>query len=223
MFAKLDDPSAQRWTDHFVLETMCMKNANPLYYSKSSMLAPPSALAQYLKQSAALLSALETLAMLSDLLSVLLCVTSLALVASQSPQPGRVNFTFPNHHYPCKFLSGAGQCPGGPSLNIQCDPKRPWPQCPPQSYCYATSSVDVGPYYCCPIWSTYGASYRPSAPFYDYVPPMPQDWPANIRATANWPTSVISRIAMSKLKIPYKNEEEDEGLSYELSNKQFQR
>uniref|UniRef100_A0A914CPD9 Uncharacterized protein n=1 Tax=Acrobeloides nanus TaxID=290746 RepID=A0A914CPD9_9BILA len=46
-----------------------------------------------------------------------------------------------------------GQCPGGPSLPVECDPKRPWPQCPPQSYCYATNS-DVGPYFCCPIWST---------------------------------------------------------------------
>lgn len=44
-----------------------------------------------------------------------------------------------------------GQCPGGPSLPIECDPKRPWPQCPPQSYCYATNSVDIGPYFCCPI------------------------------------------------------------------------
>jgi hypothetical protein len=27
-----------------------------------------------------------------------------------------------------------GTCPGGASLPIECDPKRPWPQCPPQSY-----------------------------------------------------------------------------------------
>ncbi|CAL2041461.1 unnamed protein product [Caenorhabditis brenneri] len=47
---------------------------------------------------------------------------------------------------------------GGPSLPIECDPKRPWPQCPPQSYCYATGTVDIGPYFCCPVWSTYGAA-----------------------------------------------------------------
>lgn len=46
----------------------------------------------------------------------------------------------------------AGVCPSGdPSLPIECDPKRPWPQCPPQSYCYATNTVDIGPYFCCPI------------------------------------------------------------------------
>lgn len=45
-----------------------------------------------------------------------------------------------------------GTCPSGdPSLPIECDPKRPWPQCPPQSYCYATNTVDIGPYFCCPI------------------------------------------------------------------------
>lgn len=44
-----------------------------------------------------------------------------------------------------------GTCPGGASLPIECDPKRPWPQCPPQSYCYATNTVDIGPYFCCPI------------------------------------------------------------------------
>ncbi|CAJ0594631.1 unnamed protein product [Cylicocyclus nassatus] len=130
--------------------------------------------------------------MVSNFISVLFCATSVALVTSQSAP------------------SGPGQCPGGPSLNIQCDPKRPWPQCPPQSYCYATGSVDVGPHYCCPVWSTYGASYRPAAPFYDYVPPMPEDWPLNIKASANWPTSIISRNAMAKLKISFNNEDADE-------------
>lgn len=48
-------------------------------------------------------------------------------------------------------VAPTGQCPGGPSLPIECDPKRPWPQCPPQSYCYATNSVDIGPYFCCPV------------------------------------------------------------------------
>lgn len=48
-------------------------------------------------------------------------------------------------------VPAAGVCPGGPSLPVECDPKRPWPQCPPQSYCYATNSVDIGPYFCCPV------------------------------------------------------------------------
>ncbi|KAK5972602.1 hypothetical protein GCK32_004139 [Trichostrongylus colubriformis] len=44
-----------------------------------------------------------------------------------------------------------GMCPGNVrSLNIDCDPKNPWPRCPPQTYCYATDNVDMGPYYCCP-------------------------------------------------------------------------
>ncbi|KHJ84154.1 hypothetical protein OESDEN_16136 [Oesophagostomum dentatum] len=48
-----------------------------------------------------------------------------------------------------------GVCPNGvQSLPIDCDPKHPWPRCPPQTYCYATNSVDVGPYYCCPAGST---------------------------------------------------------------------
>uniref|UniRef100_A0A0M3IAD6 Secreted protein n=1 Tax=Ascaris lumbricoides TaxID=6252 RepID=A0A0M3IAD6_ASCLU len=84
-----------------------------------------------------------------------------------------------------------GQCPGGPSLPIHCDPKRPWPQCPPQSYCYATNSVDVGPYFCCPIWSTYGSLWRPTGPNYNYIPPMPENWPDVIRMTANWPSSAV--------------------------------
>uniref|UniRef100_A0A0K0FDW2 Secreted protein n=1 Tax=Strongyloides venezuelensis TaxID=75913 RepID=A0A0K0FDW2_STRVS len=85
-----------------------------------------------------------------------------------------------------------GQCPGGPSLPIECDPKRPWPQCPPQSYCYATNSVDIGPYFCCPIWSTYGAAWRPASPFYNYVPPMPANWPDVTKITAAWPASAVS-------------------------------
>jgi len=79
-----------------------------------------------------------------------------------------------------------GACPGGDSLGKPCDAKRPWPQCPPQSYCYAVNSVDIGPYYCCPVWSTYGAQWRPAAPFYPYYPPMPYNWPYIIQATANW-------------------------------------
>ncbi|KAI6179156.1 hypothetical protein M3Y98_00580000 [Aphelenchoides besseyi] len=79
----------------------------------------------------------------------------------------------------------AGQCPGGPSLPVECDPKRPWPQCPPQSYCYATNSVDIGPYFCCPVCkfegknverSTYGAAWRPATPFSDYVPARAPNW-----------------------------------------------
>lgn len=43
-------------------------------------------------------------------------------------------------------------CPSGDSsLPVECDSKRPWPQCPPQSYCYATNTVDIGPYFCCPV------------------------------------------------------------------------
>jgi len=79
-----------------------------------------------------------------------------------------------------------GNCPGGDSIGKPCDAKRPWPQCPPQTYCYAVNTVDIGPYYCCPVWSTYGAAWRPAAPFYPYYPPMPYNWPHIIQATANW-------------------------------------
>ncbi|KAI6196475.1 hypothetical protein M3Y94_01114200 [Aphelenchoides besseyi] len=89
-------------------------------------------------------------------------------------------------------LPAAGQCPGGPSLPVECDPKRPWPQCPPQSYCYATNSVDIGPYFCCPVWSTYGAAWRPATPFYNYVPPPPPNWNPVLRAAVGqWPASAI--------------------------------
>jgi hypothetical protein len=47
-------------------------------------------------------------------------------------------------------MNGPAVCPQGErSMNKQCDAKRPWPQCPPQSYCYATGAVDLGPYWCC--------------------------------------------------------------------------
>ncbi|GMR37644.1 hypothetical protein PMAYCL1PPCAC_07839, partial [Pristionchus mayeri] len=89
-------------------------------------------------------------------------------------------------------VAPVGQCPGGPSLPIECDPKRPWPQCPPQSYCYATNSVDIGPYFCCPIWSTYGAAWRPATPFYNYVPPPPPNWGPELgRLVANWPSAAV--------------------------------
>ncbi|KAI6196476.1 hypothetical protein M3Y94_01114300 [Aphelenchoides besseyi] len=78
----------------------------------------------------------------------------------------------------------AGQCPGGPSLPVECDPKRPWPQCPPQSYCYATNSVDIGPYFCCPVWSTYGAAWRPATPFSDYVPARAPNWGPPLQSPA---------------------------------------
>ncbi|CAJ0607206.1 unnamed protein product [Cylicocyclus nassatus] len=49
------------------------------------------------------------------------------------------------------YQQATGYCPGGvQSLPLDCDPKHPWPRCPPQTYCYATNSVDIGPYYCCP-------------------------------------------------------------------------
>ncbi|CAI5440728.1 unnamed protein product [Caenorhabditis angaria] len=90
-------------------------------------------------------------------------------------------------------VAPVGQCPGGPSLPIECDPKRPWPQCPPQSYCYATNSVDIGPYFCCPIWSTYGAAWRPATPFYNYVPPVPSNWPVDVqRMAAAWPVGAVA-------------------------------
>lgn len=93
-----------------------------------------------------------------------------------------------------------GKCPNGkPSLPIECDPKRPWPQCPPQSYCYATNTVDIGPYYCCPICinfiklikkilnkfkifigSTYGAAWRPTSPFFDHSSSLPLNWPSSL-------------------------------------------
>jgi len=79
-----------------------------------------------------------------------------------------------------------GDCPAGEPLGIKCDPKRPWPQCPPQSFCYATSSVDSGPYCCCPVWSTIGAAWRPVGPSYPYYPPMPDNWPQAVKANANW-------------------------------------
>ncbi|KAL7079373.1 hypothetical protein ACQ4LE_001646 [Meloidogyne hapla] len=81
--------------------------------------------------------------------------------------------------------SPASACPGGPPLPIECDPKRPWPQCPPQSYCYATNSVDIGPYFCCPVWSTYGAAWRPATPFYNYIPPPPPNWPEPMQMAAS--------------------------------------
>jgi hypothetical protein len=99
---------------------------------------------------------------------------------------------------PAGPVPAAGTCPGGASLPIECDPKRPWPQCPPQSYCYATNTVDIGPYFCCPICSspslqfhatfilgsTYGAAWRPATPFYSYAPPPPPNWPEPMRMAA---------------------------------------
>ncbi|CCD64853.1 uncharacterized protein CELE_T25E4.1 [Caenorhabditis elegans] len=105
-------------------------------------------------------------------------------------------------------VAPVGQCPGGPSLPIECDPKRPWPQCPPQSYCYATNSVDIGPYFCCPIWSTYGAAWRPATPFYNYVPPVPANWPDVARMTANWPAAAVAMPL--KARKQQKNEGDDE-------------
>uniref|UniRef100_A0A914H105 Uncharacterized protein n=1 Tax=Globodera rostochiensis TaxID=31243 RepID=A0A914H105_GLORO len=100
----------------------------------------------------------------------------------------------------------AGTCPGGVSLNIECDPKRPWPQCPPQSYCYATNTVDIGPYFCCPVWSTYGAAWRPSTPFYAYAPPPPPNWPEPMRmAAAPWTGGPVRK---ERREQRFSNEEE---------------
>lgn len=38
----------------------------------------------------------------------------------------------------------------------------------------------------CIAGSTYGAQWRPAAPFYPYYPPMPYNWPYIVQATANW-------------------------------------
>ncbi|KAK5972605.1 hypothetical protein GCK32_004142 [Trichostrongylus colubriformis] len=107
-------------------------------------------------------------------------------------------------------VAPTGQCPGGPSLPIECDPKRPWPQCPPQSYCYATNSVDIGPYFCCPVWSTYGAAWRPATPFYNYVPPMPANWPDVMKVTANWPAAAVAFPVKARKPTSNQGEEEEE-------------
>ncbi|VDD92503.1 unnamed protein product [Enterobius vermicularis] len=113
-------------------------------------------------------------------------------VAAAAPVPAGVVASPPVAAAPAPVVvSPLGQCPGGPSLPVECDPKRPWPQCPPQSYCYATNSVDIGPYFCCPIWSTYGAAWRPATPFYNYVPAMPPNWPDVMKLTANWPAAAV--------------------------------
>ncbi|KAE9420915.1 hypothetical protein Angca_009580, partial [Angiostrongylus cantonensis] len=85
------------------------------------------------------------------------------------------------------FSTTYAPCPDGPPLPITCDPKHPWPTCPPQSYCYATNSVDFGPYYCCPVSS--GPSWRTTAHFYSSVQPMPYDLPNVMTETAHWPAS----------------------------------
>ena len=100
-----------------------------------------------------------------------------------------------------------GQCPGGPSLPIECDAKKPWPSCPPQSYCYAVGTVDIGPYFCCPVWSTYGAAWRPATPFYNYVPPPPANWPEHLRAAASWPTAALSMPAFAPRSLKKKTEQ----------------
>ncbi|KAE9555426.1 hypothetical protein FO519_001363 [Halicephalobus sp. NKZ332] len=120
---------------------------------------------------------------------------------------------------PPVVVSPVGQCPGGPSLPLECDPKRP--TCPPQSYCYATNTVDIGPYFCCPIWSTYGAAWRPAAPFFNYVPPPPPNWPEAIRATAAWPTSAYSMPVLAAPLRPLKSKKEQkfDGLTEEEQHK----
>lgn len=127
-------------------------------------------------------------------------------------------------------VAPVGQCPGGPSLPIECDPKRPWPQCPPQSYCYATNSVDIGPYFCCPICefppslplypilsgSTYGAAWRPATPFFNYVPPMPANWPEVMRMTANWPAAAVG-LPVKARKQPATEEKEEDKIGASIS------
>uniref|UniRef100_A0A915DT71 Uncharacterized protein n=1 Tax=Ditylenchus dipsaci TaxID=166011 RepID=A0A915DT71_9BILA len=96
------------------------------------------------------------------------------------------------------------------ALHYQCDPKRPWPQCPPQSYCYATNTVDIGPYFCCPIWSTYGAAWRPATPFYNYALPSP-NWPDVMRLAAQWPAGAVGMppLRKSKKEPRFVDEEQD--------------
>ncbi|VDK82147.1 unnamed protein product, partial [Cylicostephanus goldi] len=99
--------------------------------------------------------------------------------------------------------------------------------------CYATNSVDVGPYFCCPVCkfipnlaldfseseflleklsgSTYGAAWRPATPFYNYVPPMPANWPDVMKVTANWPSAAIGLPV--KARKPVSNQEETEETS----------
>ncbi|EGT52369.1 hypothetical protein CAEBREN_10788 [Caenorhabditis brenneri] len=72
----------------------------------------------------------------------------------------------------------------------------------------ATNSVDSGPYFCCPVWSTYGAAWRPATPFYNYVPPVPANWPDVAKMTANWPAAAVS--VPVKARKPTKNDEEDQ-------------
>ncbi|KAI6184578.1 hypothetical protein M3Y97_00611300 [Aphelenchoides bicaudatus] len=49
-----------------------------------------------------------------------------------------------------------------------------------------------GPYFCCPVWSTYGAAWRPATPFYNYVPPPPPNWNPVLRsAVGNWPSAAV--------------------------------
>ncbi|KAF1758672.1 hypothetical protein GCK72_015131 [Caenorhabditis remanei] len=128
------------------------------------------------------------------------CLVAIALSTAQEDDvsvPTKVSSTKRRQYVAAQqpavpVVAPVGQCPGGPSLPIECDPKRPWPQCPPQSYCYATNSVDIGPYFCCPVWSTYGAAWRPATPFYNYVPPVPANWPDVAKMTANWPAAAVS-------------------------------
>ncbi|KAI1715263.1 hypothetical protein Ddc_11074 [Ditylenchus destructor] len=126
-----------------------------------------------------------------------MAVAAPGFVAGNSPLGG-LAFAAPGMPGPPPALN---VCPsGGPSLPVECDPKRPWPQCPPQSYCYATNSVDIGPYYCCPIWSTYGAQWRPATPFYNYAPPPPPNWPDAMRMAAQFPAGAVGLPPMRKSK-----------------------
>lgn len=138
--------------------------------------------------------------------------------AAYAPQPMPIA-TAPVYAQPPVVVSPVGQCPGGPSLPQECDPKRP--TCPPQSYCYATNTVDIGPYFCCPVWSTYGAAWRPAAPFYNYVPPPPANWPEAIRATAAWPTSAYSMpvLASPLRSVKSKKEQKFDAITEEDQNK----
>ncbi|TMS33407.1 hypothetical protein L596_001151 [Steinernema carpocapsae] len=50
------------------------------------------------------------------------------------------------------------------------------------------------------VRSTYGAAWRPAAPFYNYVPPMPANWPDVMKVTANWPAAAVGLPVMAPIK-----------------------
>ncbi|PIO57805.1 hypothetical protein TELCIR_20775, partial [Teladorsagia circumcincta] len=60
------------------------------------------------------------------------------------------------------------------------------------------------------IGSTYGAAWRPATPFYNYVPPMPANWPDVMKMTANWPAAAVAFPAKARKPVSTQGEEEEE-------------